>query len=60
VQKIQITSCYDNLLWYNNQVGKTFTSYREYDDSYLVRCPDGLSNIIYKVDCEIIKGEINE
>jgi hypothetical protein len=57
--EIQIKSCKDSLLWYNNQVGQTFTPYREYDDSYLVRCLDGLSNIVYKADCEIIKGEAN-
>ena len=54
MQKIKIIYCYDTLLWYNLFIGQTFTSYREYEDSYLVRTPDGLSNIIYKRDSEII------
>ena len=54
--QIKIIKVSDSLLWYNNHLGQVFTPYREYNDSYLVRCPDGLSNIVYKCDCEIIKG----
>lgn len=57
--KIKIIKVSDTLLWYNNHIGQVFTPHREYDDSYLVRCPDGLSNIVYKWDCEIVKGEQN-
>ena len=57
--KIKITKCPSQLLWYNQFIGQVFKPYREYDDSYLVRCPDGLSNIIYKTDCEILEGETN-
>ena len=58
--KIKIIKCSDGLMWYNNQIGQVFTPYREYEDSYLVRCPDGLSNIVYKTDIEILEGETNE
>lgn len=53
--KVRITRCPSTVLWYNPYVGDTFYSYREYDDSYLVRTPNGTSNIIYKTDCEVVQ-----
>lgn len=58
--QVKITRCPSQSLWYNSFVGQIFSAYREYDDSYLVRTPDGYSNIIFKTDCEaILKGEQN-
>ena len=56
--KIKITRCQLQTLWYNCYIGVTFCYYREYVDSYLVRTPDGTSNIIFKTDCEKVQDEI--
>ena len=53
--RIKIIKSWDCLTWYNDKIGEVFDSYREYDDSYLVRCDNGLSNIIYKRDAEILE-----
>lgn len=53
--RIKITKCHDDLLWYDQYVGWVFDSYRQYEDSFLVRAIDGFSNIVYKCDAEILE-----
>ena len=54
---IKIIKCSDVLFWYNSYIGSTFEAYREYKDQYLARAPDGYSNIIKKIDCEVVQNE---
>lgn len=50
---IKIIKCSDPLMWYNSHIGGEFDAYRLSGDEYLVRAPDGYSNIIKVSDCEL-------
>lgn len=56
-KKIKVIKSSDALFWYNNYIGWEFIAYREYADEYLVRDRAGYSNIIKKIDCEIVEKE---
>ena len=48
--KLKVIKCSDSMMWYNNQIGKTFPCLGQENDYYISREPGGLVNIIKKSD----------
>lgn len=47
---VRVESCRDAHLWYADHIGEVFSLFEEDRDSYLVRAPDGYTNVIWRED----------
>jgi hypothetical protein len=57
MKAIKIKRCSDSLFWYRDLVGMLVPFLREDSDYFISREPAGYSNIVKKVDCEIVEVE---
>jgi hypothetical protein len=57
MKAIKIKRCSDSLFWYQDFVGMLVPFLREDTDYFISREPAGYSNIVKKVDCEIVEVE---
>ena len=50
VMLVKVNSCRDRHLWYADHVGEHFSLIEQDRDSFLVRSPDGYTNVIWRED----------
>ena len=49
---VRIESCRDSHLWYADHVGESFSLFEEDRDTFLVRAPDGYTNVVWREDAK--------
>ncbi len=52
---VKVNTCRDRHLWYADHIGERFLLIEQDRDSYLVRSPDGYTNVIWREDGVIAK-----
>lgn len=57
---VYIAGCSDPMMWYSNKIGTTVPIITEASNEWVVRCPDGYSNIVLKQDGVEIKLSLHE
>ncbi len=60
--KIKITDCSNSMLWYRDRIGEEFIVYYVEDKAYWTREGGTYNalNWVYKNDCKIVDGNIND
>lgn len=54
MKTIRIVNCSDALFWYAEYIGRVFNVICEDSYEYIVRTPEGTTNVVRKKDCEVI------
>ena len=52
---VLIESCRDPHLWYADHIGERFSIFEQDRDTYLVRAPDGYTNVVWKEDGKVVR-----
>ena len=52
---VRVNRCRDSHLWYADHIGETFCIMEEDRESFLVRSPDGYTNVIWREDGEKLR-----
>lgn len=60
VPHVYVAGCSDPMMWYSDKIGVTVPIITEDSNEWVVRCPDGYSNIVLKQDGVEIKLSLHE
>lgn len=52
---VRVNSCRDSHLWYREWIGEKFCLIEQDHDTYLVRSPDGYTNVIWREDGILVR-----